>query len=96
MKARQQVKRGELKKTRAGLKPQHLVYSRHTGKLIALRASNKSSASYAGSKLEFWNSCLKEARVKLGITGFCPVNGATPAGKKLYEMAKALYRIGSG
>ena len=95
-KVRKQVMRGELKKTRAGLKPQHLVYSRHTGKLMALRRSNKSSASYAGSKLEVWNSCLKESRQKLGITGFCAVNGATPAGKSLYATAKALYRVRCG
>ena len=95
-KVRKQVMRGQLKKTRAGLKPQDLVHSRHTGKMIARSRSNESAARYAGSGLEVWNSCLKEARQKLGITGFCAVKGGTPKGKRLYEMAKALQRIRLG
>ena len=95
-KVRKQVMRGQLKKTRAGLKPQDLVHSRHTGKMIARSRSNESAARYAGSGLEVWNSCLKEARQKLGITGFCAVKGGTPKGKRLHEMAKALQRIRLG
>ena len=95
-KVRKQVMGGQLDKTRSGLGPQDLVYSRHTGKLIARQRSIKSASSYAGSKLQLWNSCVKEARRNLGITGFCAIKGKTPAGKRLYETAKALYRVRCG
>ena len=95
-KVRKQVIGGQLDKTRSGLGPQDLVYSRHTGKLIARQRSIKSASSYAGSKLQLWNSCVKEARRNLGITGFCAIKGKTPAGKRLYETAKALYRVRCG
>ena len=95
-KVRKQVIGGQLDKTRSGLRTQDLKYSRHTGKVIARQRSTVSASSYPGSQLELWNSCVKEARQKLGITGFCAIKGKTVEGKRLYQTAKALYRVRRG
>ena len=92
-----QVVRGKKKQTRAGLKPQHLVYSEHTGKVISWRRSEVSKTLYKGSKLEQWNKALKEARERLGIRGrWVSIKGKSAEGKRLHKAAHAIMRTRSG
>ena len=88
--------RGVLPKTKGGLRPIDLWYSRHTGKIISRRRSVASINQYAGSKLEFWNACVKEARVALGFVGFQICGGKTADGKRLLAHARAIKRIRGG
>ena len=88
-----QVVRGKKKQTRAGLKPQHLVYSEHTGKVISWRRSEVSKAWYKGSKLGLWNIAKAEAMERLGIRKrWVGVNGQTDEGKRLYALTHAILR----
>ena len=92
---RNHVLQGKAKRTSSGLKAKDLGYSASTGKVVSLRASDSANSRYPGSKLEFWNKCTAEARRRLGIAGYCSMQGKSRMGQRLYEMTKAIRRMRS-
>ena len=86
--------RGTKKTTAGGLRPQDLWYSHHTGKIVSMRRSQLSVATYPGSKIRFWNECLSEARIICDCQHrFVPVGGKTMEGRQLHETALAIKRM---
>ena len=91
---RNHVLQGKAKRTSSGLKAKDLGYSASTGKVVSLRASDSAKSRYPGSKLEFWNQCVAEARWRMGIAGtFCPIGGKSDKGQQLYVMTKTIQRM---
>ena len=65
-----------------------------SGKAVSKHISDKSRQAYAGSHLEKWNICLKDARVALGFEGrFVSVGGPTEEGRLLHETTKAIMQV---
>merc|ERR1719420_2582090 len=70
------VFRGTKLRTSGGLKKNDLRRNKR-GKVVSVKASNRSKNSKAGKVIARWGAATKQARKALGIKGFCPVGGKT-------------------
>merc|ERR1719509_111772 len=82
--AKSQVFKGRKEKTGGGSTKADLKKNKH-GKVVSKKMSAKSSRLA-------WPKAVVAARKALGIKGFLPVGGKTPAGKRLLEKTRALYK----
>merc|ERR1712228_358423 len=78
-------------KTVGGLKKTDLVKNKR-GKIVSRKASSKAKNSKSGKKIAAWGYAVKAARKSLGIKGFLPVGGKTPAGRALLAKVRSFYR----
>merc|ERR1719343_1908287 len=78
-------------KTVGGLKKSDLIKNKR-GKVVSKKASFRSKNSKNGKKIAAWGNAVKAARKALGIKGFLPVGGKTPAGRALLAKVRSFYR----
>ena len=84
--AKSLVFRGIKVKTVGGLKKSDLKINKR-GKVVSIKASTAGRKSWRN--ICTWAACIKYARWKLGLVGFVPVGGPTPAGDRLHATACA-------
>ena len=60
------------------------------GKVVNKNLSEKSKAAYQGSKLQKWSQAMKQARQKLGLTGFVPCEPGTEFYERTYDIFETL------
>merc|ERR1740138_1807270 len=78
------VFRGSKMKTSGGLKKSDLKKNKR-GKVVSVKASNRSKNSKNGKKIAAWGAATKAARKALGIKGFQAVGGKTAKGQALLK-----------
>lgn len=81
--ARALVLSGKKEKTTKGLRAADLMRNRW-GRIVSRKVSGKSQENA-------WILATKRARATLGITGFCPVGGASDLGKRLLAEVRSVY-----
>merc|ERR1719509_634900 len=82
--AKSQVFSGRKEKTIGGSKKADLKKNKH-GKVVSKKMSLRSSRT-------LWPKALVAARKALGVKGFMPCGGRTPAGKRLLEKTRTIYK----
>merc|ERR1712173_557752 len=87
--ARYAVFSGRKAKTAGGLTMDLLTRSK-SGKIVSKKQSSQSKRAFASSKVRAWSAATKKARALLGLKGFVPVGGKSPAGKALLAKVRAL------
>merc|ERR1712066_430419 len=87
--ARSLVFSGRKEKTASGMSKANLIKNKN-GKVVSKKMSALGRQRYANSGFKRWIDACKTARKQLGIKGFAPVGGKTPAGRALYAKVKSL------
>merc|ERR1719350_132278 len=87
--AKAMVLKGAREKTTGGLSKDDLQKNRR-GKTVSKKQSARGKKSWKGSTLERMSTACKEARKKLGLTGFVPMGGKTAEGQKLLAKVRAI------
>lgn len=83
------------KKTPGGLKKHDLKRSKYGRKIVAKRHSAASEIK-AKTTVAPWGKAVKEARMTLGITGFCACGGKTERGQTLLKKTREIYEKNGG
>jgi len=89
--AKSSVFRGTKLRTSGGLKKSQLKRNKR-GKVVSVKASNRSKNSKSGAKIAKWGKAVAAARKQLGIKGFCAVGGKKGQGKALLAKVRSLYK----
>jgi hypothetical protein len=84
--AKASVLAGRKECTDSNLKKDDLQKNKR-GKVVTKKAAAAGAKKHA--HIALWNQAVRAARVKIGVRGFCPVGGKSPAGKRLYKQAKS-------
>merc|ERR1719373_421687 len=82
------VMQGYKEKTSTGITKAMLTTNKR-GKIVTKKQAAAGKKAFAN--ISAWFKATQQAKKALGLSGFIPIGGKSPAGKALYAKAKSLY-----